>query len=258
MESIFVNNTFIINQNTNIYGQFINEGTYDYTFNINLAPLVTDMTFLFANATYIQNTQDVNNYNINLTILDTASIIGNSDATWASAINNQNIINLEIGSSSVGFSTLNPAVSECFGERLLEVVAHKIFGHGKAHAAISNDSAFFTHDASLWDHLVASVANDTFRHEIFNQYVSSGRYQRYITEQLANNNNDITNDVNTFINFNFSNLSIDFPMYLAGNILLNNTLTANEINLFMNGPNVGGTLLANGVYNVPILIKLHT
>ena len=207
------------------------------------------MTQLFTNASYIQNTLDVNNYNINLVIPDSLTY-----ANWSTNTNNQNIITVEIGNSIAGFSTLNPSVPEAFGERLLEVVAHKVFGHGKAHAAISNDSEFFTHDAELWNHLSNSVATDSFRHHIFNQYVALGRYENVITE----NNLAVGNDINVFVNFNFNGLSIDFPMYLTGNILLNNGLTPTQIGFFANGPNVGGTILTNGLYNVPILIKMHT
>ena len=249
MDYLFVNNAFLLNQNTNIYGEYINPGTYDYTFNINLAALAPNMTSLFTNASYIQNTQDMNNYNINLVLPDSLTY-----PNWNANINNQNIITLEIGNSLTGFSTLNPSVPESFGERLLEVVAHKIFGHGKAHAAISNDSAFFTHDAELWNHLSSSVATDSFRHNIFNQYVALGRYEN----EIILNGPGIGNDKNVFVNFNFNGLSIDFPMYLAGNVLLNNGLTPTEISFFFNGPNTGGTILTNGVYNVPILIKMHT
>ena len=102
MDYLFVNNAFIINQNTNIYGEYIDPGTYDYTFNINLATLVPNMTQLFTNASYIQNTLDVNNYNINLVIPDSLTY-----ANWSTNTNNQNIITVEIGNSIAGFSTLN-------------------------------------------------------------------------------------------------------------------------------------------------------
>lgn len=248
---LFINNSLTITQNTNLYGEYINEGSYDYTFQVNLYSIVNDITGIFSNATYIQNANDANNYNVNLVISDSVNF-----SNWNTSINNQNLITVDIGNSNVAFTTLEPTVQQKFGDRLLEVVAHKLFGHGQAHAAISNDSEFYTHDGQLWNHLSQSLMNDEFRHDIFNQYVSLGRYENTITQHLANNTT--YNDIDNFINFNFLGLSFDFPLYLAGNILLNNSLTPDEVNLFVNGPNVGGTLLNNGAYNVPILIKFHS
>lgn len=247
---LFINNSLLITQNTNLYGEYINEGTYDYTFQVNLSGVANDITHIFSNATYIQNSNNPDNYDINLVIPDSVNF-----ANWSSGLNNRNTITLDIGSSNVAFTTLDPSVLQTFGDRLLEVVAHKIFGHGQARAAISNDREFYTHDGELWNHLSNSVLNSDFRNDIFNQYVSLGRYENTITERLANDNT--YNDMNTYINFNFIGLSFDFPMFLAGNILLNNTLTNDEVNLFVNGPNVGGTLLNNGAYNVPILVKFR-
>jgi hypothetical protein len=31
--------------------------------------------------------------------------------------------------------------------------------------------------------------------------------------------------------------------------------TADELSVLQNGPNVGGTILQNGIYNVPILVR---
>lgn len=244
MSNVFVNNAFVVNQNTNTYTQYVDQGTYDYIFNINMNPMAESLTDLFINATYIQNSLDVNNYNINLVLSNTTHV------NWY-LINNQNIITIEIGNSTTGFLTLNSDIPQTFGERLLEIVAHKIFGHGQARVAISNDSEFFTHDAQLWNHLVNTVATNSFRHDIFNQYVDIGRY----TNRINEGNYD---DINQYINFNFNSLSIDFPMYFIGNILLNNNLLYSQANLFQNGVNVGGTTLVNGLYNIPILIKMHT
>ena len=52
-------------------------------------------------------------------------------------------------------------------------------------------------------------------------------------------------------------MSLDIPMFVQGNIILDASLTANELALFKNGPSVGGTSLANGVYNIPVLVKFH-
>ena len=57
---IFINNPYILSQNTNIYGEYIDEGNnYDYTFYINVNTLLSNVssgiTGLFSNACYRQN-----------------------------------------------------------------------------------------------------------------------------------------------------------------------------------------------------------
>ena len=57
---IFINNPYILKQNTNTYGEYINEGNfYDYIFSININSLVSTssngITGLFNNASYRQN-----------------------------------------------------------------------------------------------------------------------------------------------------------------------------------------------------------
>jgi hypothetical protein len=63
------------------------------------------------------------------------------------------------------------------------------------------------------------------------------------------------NDEDNWVNFNFNNLTFDYPLFVTGNILLDSRLTASEVNILQNGPNVGGTLLKNGSYNIPILVR---
>ncbi len=70
---------------------------------------------------------------------------------WNSLENNQLPVKILQGNSNKAFATLKPNSDEIIGDRLLEVVAHKLFGHGQARAAISNDSEFYNHDAQLWD-----------------------------------------------------------------------------------------------------------
>ena len=149
-------------------------------------------------------------------------------------------------------------IRETILRNLLEVIAHKIFGHASAHAAIKNDMTFYTHDGYIWDHFVSSInlqAND-----IFCQYVAAGHYNTFSNLSDFNNlnNNFIIdnqfNDVGNYVNFNFQNYSFEFSLYLAGSVDLDSSLTNQEIQLLSNGPNVGGTLLVNGSYNVPILL----
>lgn len=256
---LFINAPFTITQDSNVYGTHINEGTnYDYIFRVNVASLCEgNMSLLFNNASFSQNTADINTYNINI-VLDNS----NTFASWANSFNNQALVTVEAGLSTTAFSTLQPDVSQTIGDRLLEVVAHKLFGHGQARAAISNDTQFYTHDAKVWDNLSNAVLDSGFRNDIFNQYVALGRYSSEANSN-ANTNGNTQNDVNNmnggdhWVPFNFDGISFDFPMYLAGNMLTDASLTNAEKALIQNGPNVGGTLLNNGSYNVPILVKFH-
>jgi hypothetical protein len=215
------------------------------------------MSLLFSNASFSQNLADLNNVNINITLQDHVNF-----TNWGTSFNNQQLVTLEMAQSTVAFNTLQPNVLENIGDRFLEVVAHKLFGHGQARAAINNDSEFFTHDNQVWDHLVNSVSETNLRHDIFNQYVGSGRYGSEAnsnSETNANTQNDVNNGNGgeKWVNFNFNGLTFDFPMYLNGQMILDESLTNEEVILLQNGPNVGGTSLSLGNYNVPILVKFH-
>jgi hypothetical protein len=62
---------------------------------------------------------------------------------------------------------------------------------------------------------------------------------------------DITQVNNNAQLINVSNLNIIFPFFFRG------TTQKNAINLFRNGPNVGGSLLVNGNYNIPLLLTFN-
>jgi len=242
---LFINNPYILNQNTNVYGEYINEPTYDYTFVVNVANFASNITTMFANASYIQN-ENIDNTDVNITLNSDTNFLN-----WQTVFNNQPIVTVNMGNSNIAFPTLEPTLNQTIGDRLLEVVAHKLFGHGQARAAISNDSEYYTHDAQIWDHLVNSVSMNEFRHDIFNQYVATGRYEAHA---VVNNGTD-SNDVDNWVNFNFNGMTFDYPLFLTGNMITDPSLTEDEVNLITNGPNVGGTSLVNGIYNIPILIR---
>lgn len=333
---LFINNSLVISQNTNIYGKYYYEGTFDYTFLVNVYNITNNnITNLFSTYT-LQDNMDLVNVNL---------IIKNSTTypNWNTLVNNTNIVSVQVGNSNVNFSSFL-SYPEPLGARLLEVVAHKLFGHAQARAAIKNDSTFYTNDALIWDHLSRSVSTDSFAQDIFKQYVALNRYdqcgakiqqsvspsglilqptvqgiinvtqnnpvtivglaippsvQTYLLVVTNSNinavipgnysvnytitypNNQIAvltqtvvilpttqmttviddntlasaSDVGNNILFNFAGFTFDFPLFVSGNILLDASLTQAEKNALNNGPNIGGTLLANGSYNVPILVK---
>jgi hypothetical protein len=234
----------VSNSNSTTNSIFVESG-YDYILSINLMSIPTisnNITNIFTNASFMQNTLNTNDVQINLTIA-----LSTNFPNWNSTFNNKNLITFLHGSSTVGFSTLNPNSLEKIGDRLLEIVAHKLFGNGHASAAISNDLDFYNYDSIIWNHLSITTAMNSFSHDVYNQYIALGRY-----------NQPVTPIANTWIPFNFINLNFDYPMYLIGSVGLDNSLTTLEKAIFSNGPNVGGTQLINSMYNVPLIIRFHT
>lgn len=261
---LFINNPYVLSQNANVYGSSFNVAAiinHDYIFSININSLTgssaNGITNIFSNATFRQNQTNYNNYDINITLANSATF-----TNWSTLYNNQAIVQTLIGASSVAFGTFK-SQQLTLGESLLEVIAHKLFGHAQANAAISNDNIFYNHDAKLWNQLSNSVALNQFKNDIFNQYVALGRYNTFSnTSTSVNNtgnfnNNSLYNDYDQWVPFNFVNLTFDFPLYVNGTILLNSSLTTAEMSILNNGPNVGGTLLVNGSYNIPILVRFH-
>ena len=259
---MFINNSLVVNQNANIYGSYYNQGNlnqYDYTFTINISSIVGgDITTLFSNASFKQNANP-DLYDINITLNSAYSF-----ANWNTKFNNQACTQVLMGNSNIAFGTLKPNNFQTIGERMLEVVAHKIFGHGQARAAIANDHEFFNHDNQIWNQLSNTLLLNQYRNDIFNQYVGTGRYNVLSNYEAGSNAGTNTedgvnnyNDVDTWVNFNFNGLTFEYPLYLAGTIITDPSLSPAENALLANGPNVGGTLLNNGVYNIPILVRFH-
>jgi hypothetical protein len=233
--AIFLNNPLTINQNTGVYGSIINAGNFDYIITINTQYLTEgNITGLFENASYKQNNIDMNQVDINLSI--------HNFLNWETDINNQSISIIEPGLSNIGFGTFF-LTNQKIGDLLLEIIAHKMFGHAQAHAAIRNDTEFYTHDSEIWDHLSNTLNLNTIKYDVFNQYIAAGRY--------ANNEDSTFN----YINFNLKDLTLDFPLYLNGSVILDASLTNDERNNLLQGPNVGGNQIIDGQYNVPILVR---
>jgi hypothetical protein len=247
---LFINSSYTVNQNANLYGSNLNDGNatydYDYIFQIHLNSFASNITSIFTNATFKQLSNNTNDVEINLTIADSVNF-----TNFNSVFDQQNIVTVvNSGGLSSTFSLKSSAL-EKIGDRLLEVVAHKLFGHGQARAAIKNDPAFYEHDGDIWNHLTTTLQNSNIQHDIFNQYVATGRYN----STNATYNNDL-NDLDTYENFNFNGLTFGFPLWVNGNLELDTaSLSASEIATIQNGPNVGGTSLLNGQYNIPILIQ---
>ena len=241
---IFINNLLNLNNNNNNQPS-ISYYNFDYTLSINyggLPGINNNLTNLFSTSNFMQNILNPIDYNIDLT-LPLHNQINNTTYTWNN-INQQKLITIEEGLSSTSFNTFSNSNLK-LGDRLLEIIAHKIFGNAKTIKAIGNSISFYNHDNTIWDHLVNTINNTNFQRSLFEQYLNLSI-------------NDITNLEETYdcniLPFNLEGTTIGFPMYLSGT-----TLSSNGINIpqLINGTNVGGSRLVNGNYNIPILIKIH-
>jgi hypothetical protein len=215
---------------------------YDYKFLINISSFVGNITSIFETATYTHQTSHTD---INLT-LNTSLTFNN----WNDNFENKPIVTIGMGKSVKHFDSLQPDVLDSIGDRLLEVIAHKLFGYGQTRAAINNDSEFYTHDAQIWDHLSNSVTLPNIQMDIFNKYVDIGRYENEVL-------NHPQSSYGTTVNFNFDGFTFDYPLIMSGNILTEATLTEEEMSLVKDGTNVGGSTIINGAYNIPILISFY-
>lgn len=217
------NDTFGINRNTDLYANNVapvNLQEYDYVITLSGA-----LDSLFSTKTYQQNGADMNQVDLTLSL---------NQSSFNEMFNNTAMVN---AGATISSGILGGIVCD-FNTRVLEVLAIKIFSHGRARAAISNDTDIIT---AIKDSLYMHVSNvvAAHKHDIFNQYVQ---------QDLPELNN---NDVNVPVNFNFSNDTLAFPGFIAGSLVD----LANLSDDLKNGPNDGHAMV-NGLYNVPILIKI--
>ena len=236
-DSLFINNPLYITQNTNNAYIPSTNYNYDYAITINLASLPGvngDITHIFKSSSFTQNTLNIETYNTNMNILPSNNL-NNFIFNWTD-INQQMLMKIRPGNSIVGFGTF-PIANNKMGDRILEILAHKLFGNAQSNDAIDNSSEFYTHDYKIWDHLSESISNNQTQNDIMNQYISLGR--------ISNSNS----------NFNFDGLSFDYLLQIDGSLLLNNSIPSNKASIFNNGPDLGGTRLVNGQYEIPILMK---
>jgi hypothetical protein len=279
--NFFINHTIPIEQNTNLAAQNfpITTSSYDYILDINVqgingsslepfngnysAETALTMNNLFVTRTYTQSTTNSEQYNTNL------------------QANNSAISSILVGSGAVNIISTNTAINSTtayasfrtnasFGNRLLEIVATKIFGNPLTTAAITNDTAF-TNSTGLvsgagvnpTDTVTFGFYNtlNTYKNEFFNQYVASDRIQSDQNEAYANGPNveNKAGDYNTVFNYNLASSHIDVPLLLNGvaKDAGGNNISCAFLQL-MNGPTtVGGSLFAYGSYSIPLLLRLH-
>lgn len=192
--NFYLPGTFQINQNAELY--IMNEsslGSRQFHWRINCG---TSLNQLFNSRTYKQNSTNAENIDINLSINDTYV------ATLFNSVENA------VGGSSGNFIGIQ-STAATFSQRLLEMVALKVFNHAKARAAIANDNDFSGLHTQVTTHLSTSFTNSDLRNNFFEQYIQS--------QEILNA--DGQNDVDAFVNFNLASSQIFIYGNLSGSII---------------------------------------
>jgi hypothetical protein len=250
--NFFIDNDLYLTQSSDLYTKSAPVASYDYILSINVGGITginNNITNIFTSAIYSQNKTNSTQTDIELTIPDNKNVFMLFD--W-NEFNQQNIVSIEMGVATKAFGTFSQQPKR-IGDRLLEMVAHNIFGHAQSHAAINNDSQFYNHDFKLWDHLSTSVTNKDIQNNIFKQYVTMGRYNQFNV-----NSSDPLQQADTMQNviFNFQGLTFDYPLHVNGSLIFDNSLTSDQINSLY-GIDTGNNILKNGKYDISVLVRFR-
>ena len=215
----------------NTWSHVIQDTSIDYTgpvsHNVDYLIMMNYPTPYILKGNYVQNAVDATVVDINMSIMyvdvlqyvDSVTSVGNT-------VTHGN------------FST-----NTDLGEVLLEILAIKIFGNTKTRAAINNDNKFVGYYLGYLADSI-NIAINADKHHIFNQYVFTNMYS-------AQNLNDVTNGP---VPFNFFPLALNIPVYLTGSV----KGSANTVISDYNGPtSVNGSLVHNGLYNIPLMLQFH-
>jgi len=251
----------IYNQSTTGYGVYdiSDSGSYILLYQaalcgiiqVKLSLVLNDM---FKTFTYIQN--PTNSNQISVTIQPDVNTFRNIFSNYTGIYSlNSSVLNY----NSV-YTSLNQAPG-IIGQKLLEVLATKIFGNPATTAAIINDKDYNTTNGTLSrvsGNIMNGIVNVLYTEgaNLFNQYAGSSIY---MTDGygIAPGYGDSANP----FSFNLTDAAISVPLNLIGNLTTADGMagkgTNNALSLIYNGVNTGGTTIVNGVYNIPFLLKFH-
>ena len=209
----------------------------DYVLNVNLGLLDDFVNFnqFFNIATYDEN----NTVNLEINTLFINNLLFNSDGfikfdtvdANIDVVNNPAYLKLDSNEKNLN-------------DRCLEILATKIYSDPTLKNLILNKDDFindYSVNGSIIKQIIDGIdtilSDPVIKADILNTYSQLPVYT-------------IPTDV---INFDFRNTYWDFPIYLKGHVL--NDLGI-ENNTF-NGPNMGGSTIINGIYNIPILLRFY-
>lgn len=249
--NFFLNSPIIVNQDARLsaVNATNNDTMYDYILKINVSG-VTSMNSLFTNATYEQNPEDNRYFD---------SILNTNNAIVYQLLSNSRVSITSTNTSVTSTAHPNwnsfPSNLESMGQRLLEIVATKIFGNPLATAAIVNDQEFVSPNVGFPHQTIMTgfaVSMNLMRNDFFNQYVVSDRIE------YDQNNMLIHGDMNSPIPYNLQCTQLEVPMFLTGSLRdSGGNLIDTAFAALLSGPDVGGNRMVGGSYNVPLLFVIH-
>ena len=251
----FLDSTIQVNQNTNLSATCSDatNAAYDYIFDVNVRDVSGKvLNDLFNTRHYRQDPDAPNDYVS--TLVANSTLLNSMFQKVAISSTKAGIVS---GVGINAYGSLNPD-KQTMGSRFLEILATKIFGNPHTTAAIVNDTTITSAtDPTAPTQTVVTGVNTSvglMNNSFFTQYVATDR----VEQDQAELESQVDADANGNINFNMCGLIITIPMQLNGTVLnaMGNTIDSAFVNL-LNGPNVGGNLMTGGLYNVPILLRLH-
>jgi hypothetical protein len=261
----FYINSVTITQNTTLVAiptnNYESQVTYDYLLNVNINSALglgagTSLNQLFTNASYIwrpaTNCVELR-YDFNTGPVTTAL--------------SHNITTISQGTSSFPAGAFAgqefTAAAETIAMKLKEVMAVKIFGSAGAVSAFT--PATYSGFETNLPGLIAAALNTALNNPnpdneiLFEQYVSSGRFGEDQKNQAANN----SIDYDTFWTpFNLAGSVISIPLFFEGSVKDTSGTQINSTSYptlaYPPAQLIGGTQIpSSGVYNIPLLLKLH-
>lgn len=233
--TITLNTPVVFNTNVQVFNE--SALVFNYEYNLNVTDLLVTSAF-FDQARYRQWDETNNTYMVDtVTLLETANIATNK-ASMSTA-------NGKPGTPGAGILAGNDLT---VGQRIVEIMALKIFGNARAKAAIANDTAI---EATSWKSPLEVVFN-TDRNLIFEQYVGLDR-----VEPRSDTNSEY-NDTDKWQSFNFSGLSFVVPVHLSLDSMDDDGKTGSLTTAAKTGPQVGSTTqLSNGTLsNCPVKLTI--
>jgi len=190
----------------------------------------------FSQAKYKQVGDSNDEYVVDTVTLGTgAEIAGESASLTTGSLN-------PAGTGIVGGSTLT------VGQRVVEILALKLFGHARAKAAIANDTAI---EATQWKSPLEAVFHAD-RNLIFEQYVGLDRVEP------VSNDSGLYNDTDAWQNFNFSGLSFVVPVHLSLDSMDDDDHSGSLTSAAKTGPVYGSTtqLVDGQLSNCPVKLTI--
>lgn len=183
--TITILSTLYANAQVNTFDDMLPYITTPYVLFVN----VIDWAQFFSQKDYVDINDEVSiNLVVNTSFLHSSVFNADQTSVYYRGLNGSNNASDFLGLDTINVSGdgLTQSGSEKhLGFRLLEMSALKMFKNAKARAVIKNDTAFNegtitnVHDSNpLYQSLSSQIqsAFETNKHEIFNQYINTGRY----------------------------------------------------------------------------------